>query len=416
MIKRFVTNDVLNHRNKREITLLVGARQVGKTTIMKDVQKILLSNKERTVFLSLDNENDRRFFNSQELLLQKIRLEFGNKNGVVFIDEIQRKENAGLFLKGLYDMDLPYKFIVSGSGSLELKEKIHESLAGRKLLIEIAPINFYEFVDYRTNYKYSGHLEDFFSIESEKTSIFLMEYLNFGGYPRVITEETIIGKNRIIDEIYKSYLERDIPYLIGLEKSEEFSALLKIIASQVGSLVNYNELASTLGLAAVTVKKYLWYMENTFIINKVSPFFKNIRKEITKAPVYYFTDLGLRNYAINNFGRVDEKSKDSGFLFENFIYKILRNNLQYTSTSLNFWRTRDGAEVDFILNKQNKVIPVEVKFQELTTPNLPRSLQSFINKYKPENVYLINKKMNGKIVNGNTSTNIIPFWKTTGIK
>ena len=245
------------------MTLIIGLRQVGKTTLMKSLKKLVEQDGKKTLFLNYDNETDRSFFNKQENLLSKIKLEFGENSGYVFIDKIQRKEDAGLFLKGLYDLGLPYKFIISGSGSLELKEKIHESLAGRKKIFEVQPISFDEFVDFKTDYKYSGRLIDFFRLESVKVELLLLEYLNFGGYPRVIIEPTEAGKRGLIDEIYKSYLERDINFLLKLDKSEAFVRMIKLLANQIGKLVNYSELAVGSSISVATIRKYLWYAEKT---------------------------------------------------------------------------------------------------------------------------------------------------------
>ena len=194
LIKREKLRELRDHLNKKEISLIVGPRQAGKTTLMKELRDELVLRGEKTVFLSLDFERDRPFFDAQELLIQKLRLEFGDSKGYVFIDEIQRKSDAGLFLKGIYDMDLNYKFIVSGSGSIELKEKIHESLAGRKRIFELTTVSFREFADFSTGYRYEGRLDDFFGLEKERTDILFLDYLNFGGYPRVVTEKTIFEK------------------------------------------------------------------------------------------------------------------------------------------------------------------------------------------------------------------------------
>ena len=146
MIKRNLIEDLKGHLPFKEISLVSGPRQAGKTTLMLLLKEYLEGQREPTVFLSLDFESHQPFFRSQANLISKIRLEIGDKKGFVFIDEIQRKENGGLFLKGLYDLDLPCKFIVSGSGSLELKEKIHESLVGRKRIFRLNPVSFEEFV------------------------------------------------------------------------------------------------------------------------------------------------------------------------------------------------------------------------------------------------------------------------------
>lgn len=189
---------------------------------MSELKGTLDRQGEKTLFLNLDGEADRKYFGSQARLIDKIKLETGEGRGFVFIDEIQRKENAGLFLKGVYDQGLPHKLIVSGSGSLELKEKIHESLAGRKRLFELNPVSFREFVNYKTGYRYEDKLRDFFRLENEKTGILLREYLNFGGYPRVATEPLRTEKLKILDEIFRSYIEKDIVYLLKVDQPEAF--------------------------------------------------------------------------------------------------------------------------------------------------------------------------------------------------
>jgi len=166
MIKRELFNELKAHLVQKEMTFIVGPRQAGKTTLMFLLKDDLEKNGQKTVVLNLDIEADRQHFTTQENLINKIRLEIGAK-GYVFLDEIQRKENAGLFLKGIYDMNLPYKFIVSGSGSVELKEQIHESLAGRKRIFELHTVSFREFINFRTEYRYENKLHDFLKIEKK---------------------------------------------------------------------------------------------------------------------------------------------------------------------------------------------------------------------------------------------------------
>ncbi len=407
IIKRSIYEKLKEHLKKKEITFIVGPRQAGKTTIMLLLKKFLEKNGEKTLFLNLDIEHDKEFFASQDRLIQKIRLELGVKRrGYVFIDEIQRKENAGLFLKGIYDMNLPYKFIVSGSGSIELKERITESLMGRKRVFELLPLSFEEFVNYRTDYKYEDKLYDFFSIETSKTFELMEEYLNFGGYPRVVLEDEYEEKLAVMNEIYRSYIERDITVLLKVKKTELFENLVKLISSQIGRPLNFSGLSSTLGGSVKTIKDYLWYMEKTFVIKRLSPYFNNIRKEIKKSPVYYFYDNGLRNYACGEFGNL----RDKGFLFQNFIFNILREKISPMAT-IHFWRTKDKAEVDFVIKKGNHLLPVEVKYRNLKNPVIPRSLKSFITRYKPESSIIVNLSLKEKIVMNGTRIYIIPFYE-----
>jgi len=411
IIKRKIFNEIKAHLDKKEISLIVGPRQVGKTTIMNEIKKYLEGQGNKFVFLSLDYESDSAFFNSQEDLLKKIELTLGKEKGFVFIDEIQRKENAGVFLKGIYDLGLPYKFIVSGSGSLELKEKINESLAGRKRDFIMGPVSFEEFVDFKTEYRYEGRLKDFFEIEKQKTFNLLKEYMNFGGYPRVILEETEDEKRNVIDQIFRSCIEKDIAYLLKLDRIDAFVLMIKILASQTGQLINYSSLATQTGLSVQSLKKYLWYAEKVFIVRTVQPFFTNKQKEIIKSPVVYFIDLGLRNFALNMFGRT-ENNEQLGLIFQNFIYNRMVTETKDSLKSINFWRTKEGAEVDFIIRDGLSVLPIEVKFSNLLKPEISRSFRSFINEYKPKEAKIINLSFNNVEDVGSTKVKFIPYYES----
>jgi len=399
--------ELKDHILKKEISFIVGPRQAGKTTLMLMLKEYLEEKGKKTLFLNLDIESDKEYFVSQAKLLKKIEMELGKKHGFVFIDEIQRKADAGVFLKGIYDMGTPYKFIVSGSGSVELKEKIHESLVGRKRLFELSTLSFEEFTNFKTEYKYEDRLPDFFSVENEKTNILLEEYLNFGGYPRVVLEDKLSEKIKIINEIYRSYIERDISYLLRVKKTEAFSDLIKVISSQAGKLNNYAELSSTLGLAHKTLKEYLWYMEKTFIICKVPPYYRNARKEITKSPIFYFYDIGLRNFAVGYFGTLQNKS----FVFQNLIFNILKEKTKMSSSKICFWRSKDKAEVDFVIDMGERVLPVEVKYGKLKKTKITRSLRSFLKRYKPKKAFIVNLTMHETIKIDSCEVCFIPFWK-----
>jgi len=410
MIERKLFSDLVNHLNQKEISIIIGPRQSGKTTLMDLLREHLDKKGERTLYLNLDIEWDRPHFESQSALLRKIELELGKERSYVFIDEIHRKENAGLFLKGLFDLKLPYKFIVSGSGSLELKEKIHESLVGRKRLFELTTITFDEFVHHKTGYKYKGNLARFLEIEKDKNNQLLMEYMNFGGYPRVVLASEQKEKIRVIDEIYRSVLEKDIAYLLKVDKTDAFSALIKVLSSQIGNLINYSELSSTLNIAHQTVKKYLWYSQKTFLLDIISPYARNVRKEITKSPVPYFWDLGLRNYALGIFGHLGSPS-ECGFIFENLVFLLLREKIRLEATKLNFWRTKDKAEVDFILERGRNVVPIEVKYKSLKKQEISRSFRSFIEKYSPDKAYIVNLDYNNTLKINKTTLFFLPYYE-----
>ncbi len=377
---------------RKEIAFVIGPRQSGKTTLMKKIQGELDKKNEKTLFMSLDFEYDKEFFASQQTLLKKIELEIGRNRGFVFIDEIQRKEDAGLFLKGIYDLGLPYKFTVSGSGSVDLKAKIKESMVGRKRVYELYPVSLKEFLNFKTDYKYEDSLPEFLSLERPRADQLLLEYLNFGGYPRVLLETELKEKVRMIDEIYQGYIEKDIAYLLKVEKTEAFGLLVKVLADQIGKILNYSELSNTLGISLATLKNYLWYAENTYILQRLTPFYKNIRNEISKSPTVYFSDPGLRNYMLGIFGSLS-RPDDLGFAFQNLVFLILKEKIRFQNAKIHFWRTKSGAEIDFVIDSARKIISVEIKYSEFTKPVVPRSFYAFIDKYAPEKCMVVNKNL-----------------------
>lgn len=393
MIKRKIYSKLVTHLKNPEITMLVGSRQAGKTTLMELLKSELKTRGEETCSFNLEREEDQPFFKNQMALVERLKLKFGNKKGYVFIDEIQRLENAGLFLKGIYDRKLPYKFVVTGSGSLELKEKIHESLAGRKRIFEISTLSLEEFVNFKTEYQYEGKLKDFFRIDEQTSNRLMKEYLLWGGYPRVVLAQKESDKIATLDDIYHSYLEKDIKQLLGVIKGEEFTKLLMILADQVGMVANVSEISSTLGIDRETTKRYLWFLKKTFIIDEVRPFYKNLRKELTKRSVFYFNDLGMRNYILNKLNQKNLEV-DGGFLFQNLVYFSLKEITSTEPTKINYWRTLDGAEVDFIINSGSGVWPIEIKYSKLKEIKKTRSMTSFIDAYKPKKMTIVNLNLN----------------------
>ena len=237
-----------------------------------------------------------------------------------------------------------------------------------------------------------------------------MEYLNFGGYPRVVLEDTTKEKSAIIDEIYRSYIEKDIAFLLRVERIDAFGNLIRMLADRIGGMVNLNELSSTAGISVQTVKNYLSYAEKTFIVRRVTPWFKNLRSEISKSPVMYFNDLGLRNFALRRFGRYTALH-ETGFLFQNLIHQLLFEKTQVEGGTVHFWRTKDRAEVDFIITSDDGVIPVEVKCREMKSGELGRSLRGFIAKYQPKEAWVVSLGAHEDERLGKTRVRFIPFYE-----
>jgi predicted AAA+ superfamily ATPase len=410
MIQRSILKGLLDHLIEPEITLITGPRQVGKTTLMHLMAGKLSAEGKPTLFLHLDNEADFKILSSQASLIERIKTESANQKVFVFIDEIQLKENAGRFMKGLYDNNLPVKFILSGSGSMELRANIQESMAGRKRVFEVMPVSFFEFADFRTDYAHSGRLDAHLMNDFEGALVLLNEYLNFGGYPRVIMAATLHEKMDVINEIYQSYMTRDIQLLLKGHGPEIYSRMITLLAAQTGGMINLSTLSNETRAALATIQKYLWYADRTWFLKMIPPLHGNKVKEITKSPVVYFVDHGMRNFSIRMFGNV-HNHRDYGFVFQNLVCSILLDTLQRHIYDLHFWRTINKAEVDFVIDRYENPLPVEVKYSSLKKPEITRSLRSFIDHYHPTDAWVINLTFAGKMVLDSTTVHFIPFFR-----
>lgn len=409
-IKRKIYNVIKTHLEKPEITLIVGPRQAGKTTIAKKLQAELRAASERTLFLNLDIESDYSIIESQEKLLFAIKNQVGEERAYVFIDEFQRKSNSGRFLKGIYDMNLPYKFIITGSVSIELKEEVHESLAGRKRIFEINTLSFEEYFDYETKYEFENKLAEFAQIYPERVILYLQNYMTFGGYPKLAITAQIDEKRLLLQEIYNSYLIKDVTALLKIEKTEAFQKLIQNLSILNGKLVNLSKLSSSIGIATQTLEKYLWYLEKTYIISICRPFSRNPLKEINKSYIIYFNDLGLRSLIAGNFIEPSLRT-DYGFDFQNYTFLTLKDLLQDKQPILiNFWRSKESAEVDFVIKNSSSFIPIECKYSNLKAPEIAKSVRSFINQYKPAYCFILNKDFEESNIIDNTQVMHIPFY------
>lgn len=396
MIKRDIFKPIIEHLSEKEITVIIGPRQVGKTTILDQIEKFLVNKKSITkkyIFrFNLDVVTDRKLFENQADVIAfiKSRQEDGQKV-YFFIDEVQRIKNAGSFIKGLYDLNLGVKFILTGSSSLEIKAKIQESLTGRKKVFQVLPLTINEYLRYADSELFDivqrgNKLLDY---DFEKIKTILNTFCIFGGYPRVALEINISKKVEIIEELYNSYLDKDIVGFLKIKKINSFNKLASLLSAQAGSMLNSNKLATEVGVEVATLKEYLNILENTFVISLVKPFFTNAKKELVKAPKVYFIDNGLRNFAISRFENLDERI-DKGAVFENAVATELIKNIKMPD-SLHYWRTLQKAEMDFVIRRgDGDLIPLEVKARQLKKIFLSRSYYSFLKKYPPKKAYLIN--------------------------
>lgn len=405
MVKKIVLREklkeILPYLDDKEIIIILGARRVGKTTLLFQIQNYLLSKnkakKKDIYFLNLDLVDDLMVLKDQPSFIKYLKSRIIKNNKIYFfIDEAQRLENPGMFLKGIYDLGLPVKFILTGSSSLEIKSKVQESLAGRKKLFYLYPFSFEEFLSLKDENLLGIKKKGDLSV-ADKKSIrdYFEEFMVWGGYPEACLEENKEKKIKALEEIFNSYLDKDIVNFLKIEDKIAFAKMVKILSSQIGRLVNINELSLTLGIKNDTAKRYINALEETFVIKLIPPFFKNTRKEITKMPKIYFIDSGLRNFAIRRFKEYSD-SEDRGALLENYVFSFLTKELK-TFDGLFFWRTKDKAEVDFVIERDG-LLPVEVRAAKIRKPIFPRALLGFAKSYKVKKAFVVNLSFDGEAV------------------
>ncbi len=346
------------HLKQDEITIVTGARQVGKTTLMKQLQDSLDKDGKSTMFLNLEILETLEVLNKNPENIWQ----FVEKNGekqYVFLDEIQYLKNPSNFLKHLYDeYKGTLKLIVSGSSAFYIDQKFTDSLAGRKRLFVLRSLSFPEFLIFKGLDKLAGKIEKkskLLMADGENVRHLYEEYILYGGYPRVVLAPKP-EKEEILREIINSYLKKDIDEY-GIKDSGSLLDFLRILANQTGSLLNLYEISATLRVPLQKIKTYYQLLQKTFYIQPVKPFHRNLRKELTKMPKCYFLDCGIRNYLIKDFRNLKLRN-DRGPLLEQAVFVELIQ--QYNDDrSIQFWRTQNKNEVDFVVEAKKAY---EVKY------------------------------------------------------
>jgi len=393
IVKREIFPKITAHLEKPEITLITGARQTGKTVLLGMLKEWLIKEEkvaaQKIFYFNLDIIKDWEFFQSQTRFIEFLEDRSQKQKIYVLVDEAQRVPDCSRFFKGVYDSNLNVKLILTGSSSLELKTRFQESLAGRKQVFHLFSFCFTEFLQAK-NKTLAELLEKKSKISeiSKKQILSLFrEYIIWGGYPRVVLSQTNQEKSDVLADIYSSYVEKDIVGLLEIRNRLGFSRLVKLLAGQTGQLVNITELTNSLNLDRETVERYLKALEETFIISPLIPYFKNPRQEIVKQNKIYFNDTGIRNYALDNFSLISER-QDAGLVLENAVFREILVSLSLFQ-KIRFWRTKQGAEIDFLILKGEKIVPIEVK-SNIRKPIISLGLRNFIEKYSPEKAFVVN--------------------------
>ncbi len=385
MIVRHLDQALVNHFIKyKEVLVLLGARQVGKTTILKRIFP-------DAHYLVVDNEPIKNALEHYDPAVYKQLL---NANSdVVVLDEIHKLSDPGRAAKIFFDQLPEHKLIITGSSAFNIKNKASESLAGRKIDYHLYPLSLSEYLVQNGLEKALSFqpMENLLNgvkageiIRAYDHKAILNNILVYGLYPAMQSHpsDSVYLTNLIDSVVFKDLVELSL-----LENKSAALSLLKLLAYQIGSQVNYAELASKLGIGARTVKRYIELFEQSFIIFTIKPYSLRKRDEISKMPKVFFYDLGLRNALINNFESVGNRG-DAGQLFESFVVSEFLKYNYYGNFgySFNYWRTKNGSEVDLVLSKPNhNIIAVEIKSKS------QRINQSFTSRYPESKMVVISK-------------------------
>lgn len=365
----------------KEIIVLTGMRRVGKTTLYRMIFDGIKS--DNKVFLDMENPLIQRVFEEKDFnnILANLK-EYGvsqKDRAYVFLDEIQAMPQAVKAVKYLYD-HYDIKFFLTGSSSFYLKNLFPESMAGRKFIFELFPLDFEEFLVFKNQKK--EFYKDFSDKDKKKNFInferlkkFYDEYLEYGGFPGVVLEEEKENKKLKLDDIFKSYFEKDVKSLADFKEINIFRDLILLLMQRVGSKVEISKLSSELGVSRETIYSYLAFLEGTYFINLISPFSRNVDREVSGSKKVYLCDNGL----LNGFAKISE-----GSLFENAVF----NNLKKYG-KICYYQKRTGREIDFILNE---AIAFEAKLSGIASDE--KELEKASKDLKLKQQYVVTKNFN----------------------
>jgi hypothetical protein len=391
---------------RKEIILLKGPRQAGKTTLF-----LHLKEKIGGDYVTLEDEDILKTFNENPKGFAK---RFGNR--FLFIDEAQYSRDVGKRLKLLFDLfSDKLKLFVTGSGSFDIKVEVGKYLVGRAAYFELFPLDFEEFLLWKEKDLYKIFLDykktviDFIDGKDIKIEpIFerefktcLEEYLTFGGFPAIVKEEDEDIKRELLKNLVRTYIEKDVFFFMDIRHLEKFRNVLAYLSLNVGSLLEISSVMREMGVDYKTAYNYINILANTYIVFLIPPFHRNRRTELKKSKKVYFGDVGLRNAIVDNFLPLD-KRVDKGHILENFIFNELRLNF---GDRVKYWRTTGKAEVDFVLTLEDRIVPIEVKSQT----KLRRGFRSFLKVYSPERALVFSEKTGIKKI-GDTKIAFIPHY------
>jgi uncharacterized protein len=390
-IKRSIFNRLERELSTKPATILVGPRQVGKTTLLRQLEERFETSGKKTRFFDLEQPDQLALFNRSDGYIIQMLCEAGD---VVFMDEFHYLRNAFKIFKAIYDKNSPLKIYASGSSALEIHTHLKESLAGRKFLYHIYPCSLDE-------------LKQAIPVQTFEY------YCLYGGMPGTIHYTDPSQKKQLLMDILQSYLLKDIKALIREENLRAFNHLLYLLAYAQGSTVSIDSLARDVGMSPHTIHSYLDVLAQTYVNFPLYSYSRNLANELKKSKKFYLYDIGLRNALLKNFAPLDQR-QDSGTLVETFVFHELQKHLS-PETELRFWRLKNGVEVDFIWIKNQIPTPIEVK-HNWRDQRLPGGLKAFLKRY-PDTKYafVISMQKHRDVMHHKTKISFLRFEDVAGI-
>jgi len=425
-IKRKIYDYLKSVLDKEGAIVLIGTRQVGKSTLMRRMEEEFRLANKRTFYFDLEMSSALSIFSGgaegffEYLKAQGIGFDISDTSQYiyVFIDEFQYIVNGGKFLKILIDNFRKIKIIASGSSSVEIQKSLIESSVGRKRLINIFALDFSEHL-YFSNVKEADFFENIDINKPlskplcDKFRQLFDRFIIWGGMPKVALESDLEERRAILEEICSAYLQKDVKALLGSENLVAFNKLMILLAEESSLIINTHSLSGATGSPRKELEKYLFVLENTFVNYLAAPFFTNKRKELSKSKKSVFYDNGMRNHLIGNLSGIENRMQmDAGRLVETAVYNEMRKNARI-GMHLLYWRTQRQTEVDFVLKYDEKTVPIEIKAGSAEKP--PLSLLSFASSYNCPFGVVVNKDNWNVITHNGLKVYFIPAFLSSFI-
>ncbi len=421
--ERELTETVKSWIERKEVIAIKGPRQSGKTTLLRMLINWLKEERGvdegHIIFKTMEDPDFREQFDKKPRDTVESYLADGEKH-YFFLDEFHYLADGGEKLKFMYDTTENVKFIITGSSSLELTGSTSKHLVGRMFSTELYPFSFWEFLNVkekrlaRIYEKKNVRVMDFIrqgtELDVEEDPFvsdfqdFFKEFILYGSYPEVIKSDSVEMKKTVLKNLFDTYITRDIVALLRIQESSEMRRFVRILSSQLGGMIKYSNLSDSGDLYYKKTKEFLSVLEETYVIDLIKPYHKNLRTELRKNPKVYFVDPGLRNHALKNFLPVENR-RDQGEMVENFVLSQLRC---HGAEEVNYWRTRGQAEVDFIYRHGMETIPIEVKYKSFNSPRISRGYRSYISTYRPKRAVVVTKDFWGEDMIQDTEVKFIP--------